>query len=41
MDNSLKCFAGRIDCISLLRIIGATGDALYHIGFSECELLCC
>lgn len=30
IDNS---FCGKIECISILRIIGALGVALYHMGF--------
>ena len=30
IDNK---FSGKIECISILRIIGALGVALYHMGF--------
>lgn len=31
MENEIK-FEGQIECISILRVIGALGIALYHIG---------
>lgn len=31
MENQKK-FEGQIECISILRVIGALGIALYHIG---------
>lgn len=31
MENQMK-FEGQIECISILRVIGALGIALYHIG---------
>ena len=31
MENRMK-FEGQIECISILRVVGALGIALYHIG---------
>lgn len=33
MEKVQKHFSGQIECISLLRLIGAIGVALYHMGF--------
>ena len=36
MTERRSAFSGRLECISILRIIGALGIALYHIGcFNE------
>lgn len=32
MTEHKYAFSGRLECISILRIIGALGIALYHIG---------